>query len=336
MASANDVFCSYPLSEGDAEQSPTGLLRDLVEAASETPADPGWYACRVAESGGTTDVPDDPVPSVTRSESVTGGTATVQRQLSEPFSAFAYGRLGIRPLPRMMYGIPASQRGRLIHAALADLYGDVTSRDDLQRIDTQDLEARRQKAARKASAWLESRADTVLRQLLQLEKQRIVDLLGAVIELDLARAPFEIVGLEIPVSLVYDEIEMALRVDRIDRDGDGGLLILDYKTGRRRRFLNADKKPDDMQLVAYARAIEEAISGLAFVNVDSRHVDMSGAGRDMTPDLDWDVLLEEWRAEVDRALCNLQKGDVRLNGVIPAKDSREFGLLSRIRELRHE
>ncbi len=236
----------------------------------------------------------------------------------------------------MMYGIPASQRGRLIHAALADLYGDVTSRDDLQRIDTQDLEARRQKAARKASAWLESRADTVLRQLLQLEKQRIVDLLGAVIELDLARAPFEIVGLEIPVSLVYDEIEMALRVDRIDRDGDGGLLILDYKTGRRRRFLNADKKPDDMQLVAYARAIEEAISGLAFVNVDSRHVDMSGAGRDMTPDLDWDVLLEEWRAEVDRALCNLQKGDVRLNGVIPAKDSREFGLLSRIRELRHE
>ena len=88
-----------------------------------------------------------------------------------------------------------------------------------------------------------------------------------------------------------------------------------------------------MQLVAYACAIDEPTSGLALVNVDSRHVDISGAGVDLTPEINWEDALGRWRAEVRRALNELQEGDVRVNGTLSAKDLRPFGLLSRVQEL---
>ncbi len=62
---------------------------------------------------------------------------------------------------------------------------------------------------------------------------------------------------------------------------------------------------------------------------------MSGAGYKMTPDLDWGTALTEWRIEVADAMRALQQGDVQLNGALAAKDSRQFGLLSRVRELQH-
>jgi hypothetical protein len=78
------------------------------------------------------------------------------------------------------------------------------------------------------------------------------------------------------------------------------------------------------------------VAGLAFINVDSRRVSLDGAGRDLTPDLDWDANLAQWRLAVKDAALGLQRGDIRINAALPAKSSRAFGLLSRIRELHHD
>ena len=173
-------------------------------------------------------------------------------------------------------------------------------------------------------------------QLLELEKSRVAELLKQVVALDTARTDFVIEGLETSLDLVIDKVLLGLRVDRIDRvDGDE-LVIIDYKTGQRRRFLNSSKEPDDLQLVTYACALAEAVAGLAYMNVDSRQVDLSGAGRELTPNLDWDNDLARWRQEVVRAAQELQEGDVRINGALPVKSSRAVGLLSRIRELQHD
>jgi hypothetical protein len=70
--------------------------------------------------------------------------------------------------------------------------------------------------------------------------------------------------------------------------------------------------------------------------VDSRHVELNGAGRDLTPDLDWDAALGQWQDELRAAMRRFELGDVRINGARPAKDARSFGLLARIRELQHD
>jgi probable DNA repair protein len=334
--STQELVCSFPSTEGDAEQSASGLVTSLVAAADEVGADPGWYAKQLSMCASPLPVTADPVPPVTIEESVSGGAATIQRQLTEPFSAFAYGRLGVRPVPAITNGLPANIRGSLIHDALFRLYRDLPSRSDIADLNSSDIDERLPGILKQVFARMESSADPVLRQLLNLEKQRVAMLLRQVIALDTSRDDFVIQQLEAPIELAIDQVRLRLRIDRIDRLENGEVVVIDYKSGRRRQVLNSSREPDDMQLVAYAFGLDDPVAGLAFVNVDSRQVDLSGAGRFFTPDLDWDSDLSRWKNEIRGAVLDLQKGDVRLNNALPIKTGRFFGLLSRIRELQHE
>ena len=334
--STQELVCSFPLTEGDAEQSASGLVASFVSATDQTGAEPGWYAKQLVTCASPLPVNADPAPPVTIEESVSGGAATIQRQMTEPFSAFAYGRLGVRPIPAITNGLPANIRGSLIHDALFRLYRDLPSRSNIADLGSSDIDARLPGILKGVFARIESSADPVLRQLLNLEKQRVAMLLRQVIALDTSRDEFVIQQLEAPIELAIDQVRLRLRIDRIDRLENGEVVVIDYKTGRRRQVLNSSREPDDMQLVAYACGLDDAVAGLAFVNVDSRQVDLSGAGRFFTPGLDWDSDLPRWKNEIRDAVLDLQKGDVRLNDALPIKTGRSFGLLSRIRELQHE
>jgi hypothetical protein len=335
-ASTGKLACSYPLTEGDAEQSASGLTADWVEHNLDPVADPGWYAAKLAGSVEASVIIDDPVLPVTLDEVVTGGAATLHRQLVEPFSAFAYGRLGIRPIPAFATGLPANTRGNLIHAALHELYGDLPSQSDIAGWSEATLEERIPVILKHAFSRLEPHADHTLKSLLQLEKRRVSELLREVVRLDSSRHDFRVTALESSLELVIDQLRLRLRVDRIDEVDAGELVILDYKTGQRRQFVNAAMQPDDLQLVVYARAVSGPVAGLAFFNVDSREVCINGAGREFTPKLDWDAALTDWSAQVNAAAAAMQRGDTRLNTALPARDSRSFALLSRIRELQHD
>jgi probable DNA repair protein len=334
--STQQLVCSFPLTEGDAEQSASGLVTSFVAPADEAAAEPGWYAKQLVTCASVVRATADPAPPVTIEESVSGGAATIQRQITEPFSAFAYGRLGVRPVPAISNGLPPNVRGSLIHDALYNLYRDLPSRSDIAGLGSSAIAERLPGILKRVFARIESSADPVLRQLLILEKQRVAMLLRQVIALDASRDEFVIQQLEAPIELAIDQVRLRLRIDRVDRLENGEVVVIDYKTGQRRQVLNSSREPDDMQLVAYAFGLEDAVAGLAFVNVDSRQVDLSGAGRFFTPDLDWDAELARWKNEIRDAVLDLQKGDVRLNSALPIKTGRSFGLLSRIRELQHE
>jgi probable DNA repair protein len=335
-ASADELLFSYAMTDGDAEQSPSGLLENLAAIEPAPGEDPGWYAAQLIECASPVEIGEDPVPTVTREERVLGGASTLQRQITDPFAAFASGRLGIRPVPPMVSGLPANIRGSLIHGALHNLYRDLLSRENIASWAESDLECVLPKALKAAFAALEYRADETLRQILELEKQRESILLRDVVAIDAARNDFTVEGLEVSLELSVEEVKLRLRIDRIDRDENGELIIIDYKTGQPRQFLSSSKEPDDLQLVAYSCAVSDPVAGVAFMNVDSRKVSISGAGREFTPDTDWPDDLARWQAEVVAAALSLQRGDIRINSTLPAKSNRAFGLLSRVRELQHD
>ncbi len=336
-ASSTNLACSFPLSEADAEQQPSGLLAELGSMEDGSWEDPGWFAQAQTGAGSPAPVTGEQVPPVADDESVTGGATTINYQLADPFAAFAFGRLGVRPIAPIMSGLPPNIRGNIIHRALNALYHDRPTRAEIETRVAVELDQRLPEILRYAFGWLEGRADPVLRQLLEMEKQRVGNLLRSVIDLDLGRSDFRIGELEIAVTLQMGNVKLGLRIDRVDRLGqDGGVAIIDYKTGRRRQFLNAEHEPTDGQLVAYTMAFEEPAAELAFLNIDSRMVDYTGAGRDLTPDIAWDTELARWQDDIRSAMRQFEKGDVRINGAIPAKDSRSFGLLSRVRELQRE
>ena len=334
-SSSGSVF-SYPDTQNDAQQSASELLTAFDISTDVDCSDPGWNAVRYVGSASISQQVPDPVPAVLPGEKIAGGAATIQRQFVEPFAAFVTGRLGVRGLWPMQAGLPPNIRGSLIHNALHRLYSDCPCREQIRQWDEAETDERTDKAVQAAFRRHEQHADAMLQQLLRLEKSRVKDLLRGVIALDCERDDFCISGVEQDVELTLAGLAMRLRVDRIDSDPAKGQIILDYKTGVPKRLLDRDKNPKDMQLVVYARALGENVSGIGLFNIDSRDIALDAAGRDLSPKLDWDSSLADWKSQVEIAAQAIASGDIRISALQNAQQARPLSLLSRYRELLHD
>jgi len=331
-SSAPLVVCSYALVEDDVEQTASDLLGDFESA--DGPADPGWHASHLVTLADTRKARDE-VPPVT-GERIFGGAGTVQRQLSEPFSAFASGRLGIRGIDRQALGIPPLLRGNIVHDTMFRLYQDLPSAEDIRRVTGSKLSAAIGKAADGALQRHLRHSDAVLLQLLQLERARIVDVVESFVGKDCERGDFEVMALEGELEFHRGALSLALRFDRIDRLADGNIAILDYKTGAAKQLLLSDGSVKEAQLFVYAIATDEPVAMLALANLDPRETGFSGVGRGFTDEARWPELLTSVGEQINNACDELIAGDVRLVAQQGAADARRLNVLSRYTELRHD
>ncbi|MCO4810280.1 MAG: PD-(D/E)XK nuclease family protein [Gammaproteobacteria bacterium] len=332
-AAAPVMVCSYPLTEDDAEQTPSDLLPASKLAAADAFPAPGLFAASMAGTASLVDLADR-VPPIGPDEPLSGGAGTIQNQLTDPIAAFLGGRLGVRALDEQTDGLPALLRGNLIHDALYQLYIEKPSRDDIQR--WTDCEHRIAGAIDFAFGRHERHADRVLLALLAMERRRVAGLLHDFIAIDIARDAFIVDSVERSVEFAEAGVRLKLRVDRIDRLPDDGIAILDYKTGAEKKFLTAKGEPKEIQLVAYACAVDEPVAALALVNVDSRTMGFNGAGTGYTnPEL-WPEQLVGWSNLVRSACIELTAGDVRMNMSMTMADARPLNLLTRFTELRSD
>ena len=333
--SAPVVIFSYPSTEDDAEQTPTSLLRSLQPTDEDAMADPGWHAASLTRARKTI-VTEDPVPPMQAGERVAGGATTIQLQLGEPVAAFVTGRLGVRRLQTQAVGVPAAVRGNIIHDALYRLYLDKPSRSDVANWSDDELQSRLTLALQQAFGRHERHSDKVLYELLLLERQRMDTLLRRFVQLDSARSDFDVIEVEHEVAFSAASVSLQLRVDRIDRLADGTLGIIDYKSGARKKFLQVDGEPREIQLVAYAYALDGRVSSLALANIDSREVAFDGAGLGYDSPDDWGERLDGWVQSVVQACEELSRGDVRINAARGVTDARPFNLLTRFTEMRRD
>jgi probable DNA repair protein len=332
-AAAPVVVCSYPRTADDAEQAPSELLEGVGAELAPGPSDPGWHAAMLPGCMATM-TSEDTVPAVAGEERLTGGAATLQNQLSDPIRAFIGGRLAARTVDEQASGLPPLLRGNLVHDALYQLYFDKPSRDALAAWN--DLDTRIAGAVDFAFARHERNTDEVLRQLLAMERQRVTGLLRDFVALDREREAFEVVAIERKLELVIAGVQIELRIDRIDRLGSGRIAIIDYKTGAEKKFLDSAGSPREIQLVAYACAVPEAVGALALANVDSRIVGFNGAGEGFSDTEGWDDQLANWSQLVRDACAAIARGDVRVNRFQTVEDARPLNLLTRFTELRNE
>jgi probable DNA repair protein len=334
LESATSCICSYPCRSGDAIESPTGLLSDIP--TGRAPVDPGWHALQLCGVATSRRVAEDPVPPVSAGESIAGGAATVQRQISEPFGAFVIGRLGISALRPIVPGLSPILRGNLVHAAAFHLYEERPTQADIRSWRGKELEQRISVATSRAFTRYERHADRVLRELLALERERVAGLLQALVAADLERHSFVVDEVELSMALILDEAQFGLRVDRIDRFDDGGVAILDYKTGTSRKFLDRSGEPTDAQLIVYAIAIEQPVAALGFFNIDSRKTALDACGRDTMAAQEWQESLQHWTQAIRKAAGEFAAGDVRIRYWQTLRDARPLNILSRFGELRRD
>lgn len=351
LASAPEVILSVPATDHDAPVLPSPWLDGIerLETAPHWPV-PGLGRALFEQRPSLDVLPDVALPTIDPEEAARGGARLLELQSACPFRAQAELRLGARALDEPGLGLDASERGDLVHAALAEFWRELRDHAGLCALDEAALRTAVRRSVSRALAGAVQSADGVMRHLLDLEagwlEARVLEMVAA----DRARAPFEVAAIEQPCRGRIGDLTLEMRPDRIDRLADGTLAVIDYKTGA-----DADvgswlgERPRLPQLPAYVRALgPERVSAVAFARVRSGSTGYVGVARDAVafPGLKvpgargglrgfdaWPGLLAEWERRLDALASEFAAGEARLAPDPPhACQYCHLGALCRIAE----
>jgi probable DNA repair protein len=330
VRSSGEVILSVPQFDGDAPLLPSALLGGIKRGevpeswSARVPARLAFDARPQLES-----LVDPKMPPLGPGESARGGARLLEVQSACPFRAQAEFRLGARVLEEPEIGVAATERGDLVHRVLARIWGDTRDQETLSSLSQDELRAMIRGAIAAETSVAQRDAQGVMRHLLEIEtewlEQRIAELLAA----DLERPQFTIESIEEKISISIGGMTLALRIDRVDRLGDGSIAVIDYKTG-------GDAEPDAWlgerprlpQLPLYAEALGmDRVSAVAFGRVRTGDTGFCGLTRDSavfsglrSPSVkgwpseysSWQELLQAWQRRLATLATEHVQGDARL------------------------
>jgi probable DNA repair protein len=278
---ADEVVLSSSTGTDDPPLSPSALL--LAYPQSPLPPLPESWSASMLRAANLESFADERAPPIPQGTTIRGGARAIQTQSDCPFQAVARHRLGVERWPVVKPGLAASERGQLVHATLAAFWSVVSDRARLLALDADALEAEIATSVGKGLACLPAvRWRNVPDAVRAAESRRLDRLLRAWLGVERARPPFTVAAIEARRELVLHGVGLRMRVDRIDALDDGGLAIIDYKTG----FLEQprqwfDDRPRASQLGTYTlaqRASEPHLAVRAVANVELRTASIAASG----------------------------------------------------------
>ncbi|NQD35734.1 hypothetical protein HPT27_01790 [Permianibacter sp. IMCC34836] len=302
------IVWSCPQFDGERELRGSPFLHGMPE--SEMPA-----ALLRAETAFHTvprlpleSVLDDQAPPLQADEPIRRNSHLLAVQAVQPQAAFVEYRLhanAVSPLPQARQ---TSERGNLVHKALATLWQGLQSSSALAQLSDAELNQRCVAAADGALAeqarllqqalpvrWRELEQQalvTVLREWLQFERQR--------------QTPFQVSQIEQTAALTLAGLELSLRIDRVDLLSDGQAVVMDYKTGSSWQMPPWQaERPHEVQLMLYALATEAPLAAVVAARVRAGEPHFKGLNTDLEAlplkpdsplkDTDLNTLREHWR-----------------------------------------
>ncbi len=312
-ARAKELVLSWPQFENDTEADATPLL-PLDSTELRVPATPPSRERMAFDLGRLEPVPEAPLPALAAAP-VRGGARLLELQAQCAFRAFAELRLGASELAEPQAGLDRRLRGIVLHRALQELWGRFGSQQSLAMLDG----AVRNRFAADAidAAIADSAPAGTGAALIALEREWQLQAVCRMLELDLARPPFEVIETERALKLVIAGLELKLRVDRVDRIGEERIVI-DYKTGRVQSSAWRGARMDAPQLPLYAVLHPARPGGIAFAAIgaaDAKYVGVSRTAssfdglepaekfrltEDKRNGFAWPVITAHWRAWLER------------------------------------
>lgn len=321
---SGELVLSYAEMEGDLHRRPTSLLQrpatQWSALAPETFDDVAGYAVAAR---------DEQMPGIDAAALVKplgGGVERLRIQQECAFRAQAQWRLAARPPEPLSDGITAALRGRLLHALLQNLWQQLRDQSLLLAMDAASeaalIERHWQAALREHpdTAWLPA-------GVLEREQGRTARLIGRVLQMERQRAPFAVEHCERNVEWQHGGARLRLRIDRIDRVGQGGRVVLDYKSGAAGTMKLQHGELSPLQLALYVAALAaqgEAIDGAALVSLapgDLRYAGVA-ATEGLIPGAktveDWTATASQWQQGLQQLLQAHLAGEAQLAASLQA------------------
>ena len=318
-AAASEVVFSSASTIDDRPSSPSALIMAYPEWPLPT-SPPAWPRI-IATHQRLESVTDDHAPRLAAGSMAPGGSRIIASQSDCPFQAAARHRLAAEPWPAPLGGLSPRERGELVHLAVAAT---------LVAFDTAGEKRAVEAAVEAALAQFPAVRWRSLPALVRAaEATRLQRLLHAWLEIERARPPFTAQGVEAKAKVDLASLTFRIKFDRVDALADGGMAIIDFKTGRAERpALWFDPRPRATQLGMYVLAQRDAHPGVevraaAYAQLRPDAVAAVGLAADASawPALsqvtqvsgckldDWQALEAWWRAQLGTLAAEIAAGN---------------------------
>jgi ATP-dependent helicase/nuclease subunit B len=265
---------------------------------------------------------DDRGPAWPGAQALRGGTRLLELQSLCPFRSFAELRLKARKLPEPQPGVDARMRGQMLHRALELFWRSMRDSATLLRRGRNDARTLAHECVHRAIEQIAARLPASIGVApLRRERARAERLLCQLIDWELTREPFVTEALECDQDFPIAGATLQLRLDRIDRLGDGRLVVIDYKSGVTEKFDAFAERPTQPQLPAYAMAAGDSVAavvalylgreGLKLRGLADRPERLRARGIDSVPggELAWPPLLRLWYGRLEQLVREFLDGD---------------------------
>jgi ATP-dependent helicase/nuclease subunit B len=328
---AKQVVLSWPEHDDDAELRPSPLLDEYVRVSSpgqrsiasvrpepvEGRKENISLATQLFTARPTLETFVDDFAPPQLPGAAKGGTRIVELQSRCPFRAQAELRLHATPVASVSPAVEATERGQLVHRVLKEVWERLKDSQGLQAADMSALaEQVRAIAARVAQQVIP--ATTIHRQrLAALEVELCSQWIMRLLELERTRLPFRVQRSEQTETYELAGMTINIQLDRVDELADGGLLLIDYKTGDSnfsRDWLDQEPgRPRSPQLPLYALVHRKQLAGIAFAVLAPGKAEFRGladtdsiapgiadyaqlkASKQLPGVASWDELLQHWQ-----------------------------------------
>jgi len=285
------------------------------------------------------EIDDSYAPPFETGEPIRGGTGIVKSQSLCPFRAFAEYRLRSDTPEEACFGFDSRDRGQFLHKALQTVWDLLRTQDRLRSTPREELRESVRDAVLRA---VRDDASSPFHQLTTFaERERLENLILEWLDIERSRnQPFTVETVEQERFYDIPGLRLRLRVDRIDRLRDGTVLLIDYKSGKQTATKLEGDRPAEPQLLVYAAAVDEPVSGVFFGQLKPRELRAVGSGRERhfpgraaNVKKDWDNFMAQSTFNVEQIARGFVSGVAVVDPIKGACDYCSQKPFCRVREM---
>lgn len=339
-ASAGVVIFSNIKKRDETSLLPSPLIHDINEISVQELSLSVHTRQQVSifKSAAIEEIQDESGPAITAEEEIFGGVSVLKNQALCPFKAFAENRLHARKLEECIPGFTARDRGTIIHTILEEFWLQVKSQQVLKNMQQTAYEELLNRIIEKNLTTDDASNN---KTYIELEKQRLFKLVDDWLQQEKQRDAFTVIGNESEAQAQIGELNLTVRIDRIDELEDGTQLVIDYKTGTSctpgQWF---SERPEEPQLPLYAYIFKDSVAAVAFAQVVTGNHKFKGISREAsgikgistvqssksTDAEDWNEVTARWASALNHLGSNFYQGNAVLDPKKPGATCKYCGL----------
>lgn len=341
ITSAQEVVISYTNQSGDRVCRPSPLIK--IDGSKSYSGSEGYtdYKSLIFESANIETFIDIDAPEIPIGKIANGGSSLFKDQAGCPFKAFARHRLYAESLRQTDIGLSAAERGTLVHRALHYLWQRIKTSENFQYRSESELVKIIHSVVQEAiKQQVAQQPETFTDRFTELEQLRLERLLKLWLQVESDRNDFKVIATEEWQTILFEDIELHLRVDRIDELADGRCVIIDYKTGVASKNDWESDNPNDPQMPLYAVTSKQEVAAIAFASLKRGKLGFFGQadGDDILPgikqdaDFIWQDRFESWEQVLIQLANDFRRGKAIVEPTTTACRYCDLHSLCRIHE----